>query len=351
MELLVFRSRFVLKHSKSSNIFERIDKLKAHISRLGSITLQDTIKVDDKGYPIYSIHLGASGKNVPTLVFVGGVHGLEVIGAEVVISYLESLCTLSEWDATIHKQLERIKMIFYPFVNPGGIVLQTRSNPQGVDLMRNAPVEAESLSRYFLPGGHRISPKLPWYRGRIDAPMEQEIQTLFRVIKEEVWDSPFSMIVDFHSGFGMKDRVWFPYANTNEPFPRMPEVYKLKTLFDQTYPYNIYSFEPQSMQYRTHGDFWDYVFLSHQKERPQNIMLPLCLELGSWIWIKKNPRQIFNSLGYFNPIVPHRQQRTLRRHIYLLDFLLRATISSEKWSLLSEEERRILNSEATKLWY
>lgn len=340
-----------MNYEKPTHVFSRVERLKEHIPRLGSITLQDSVRVNEKDYPIYSIHLGASGKNVPTLVFVGGVHGLEIIGAEVVVSYLETLCTLSEWDRTIHDQLQNIKLVIYPFVNPGGIVLNTRSNPNGVDLMRNAPIEAESLSPYFLPGGHRISPKLPWYRGPLNAPMEKEAQTLFRVMKEEVWDSPFSLIVDFHSGFGMKDRVWFPYANTTEPFPRISEVYKLKTLFDRTYPYNIYSFEPQATQYRTHGDFWDYLFKHHQNERPQNIMLPLCLELGSWIWIKKNPRQIFNTFGIFNPIVPHRQQRTLRRHIYLLDFLVRATVSAHKWIHLEDKERTTLNSRAMKLWY
>lgn len=340
------------KSSQKNDIFHRIEKLKPLIERIGSITEEDSVKVDGKAYPIYSVHLGASGKNVPAIVFVGGVHGLEVIGAEVLLSYLETICRLSEWDRSIKSQFEDIKVLFYPWVNPGGIVLETRSNPNGVDLMRNAPVEAENLSKYFLPGGHRVSPKLPWYRGDANATqMESENRTLYRTLQEHIWDSPFVLIVDFHSGFGMKDRLWFPYAYTDKPFPRMPEVYKLKKLFDQCFPYNIHAFEPQSEQYRTHGDFWDYVFMNHQKERPQNIMIPLCLELGSWIWIKKNPRQIFNALGFFNPMVPHRQQRTLRRHIYLLDFFLRATHSSSQWSIISEEERSKITSDASKLWY
>lgn len=337
--------------SKPSEFFQRIERLKKPIARLGSIVLQDTVQVGEEAYPIYSIHLGSTRKDLPAIAFVGGVHGLEVIGAQVLLSYLETLCSLSEWDKTIHKQLEGIKILFYPCVNPGGMALQTRANPHGVDLMRNAPIEANPISPYFLPGGHRISSKLPWYRGKAGDVMEQENRTLFRVIKEEIWDSPFSMIIDFHSGFGMKDRLWFPFAHTSEPFPRLPEVYKLKNLFDKSYPHNIHLIEPQAKQYRTHGDFWDYVFQSHQKEHPQKIMIPLCLELGSWIWIKKNPMQIFNSFGIFNPIVPHRQQRTIRRHIYLLDFLLRASHSSETWSLMSADERAKLDLQAKKLWY
>jgi len=341
----------ILNFTHINEFFQRIDHLKKQITKIGTIIEEDRIDVLGSSYPIYSIHLGSQAKDVPTIAFIGGVHGLEVIGAQVLLSYLETICTLSEWDNTVHELFEGIKVLFYPCVNPGGMALQTRANPRGVDLMRNSPMEADSLSPFFLPGGHRISPSLPWYRGKLGEPMEKENEILLRVIKEEVWNAPFSMIIDFHSGFGMKDRIWFPYANTKTPFPRLPEIYKLKTLFDQSYPYNVHTFEPQAKAYRTHGDLWDYVFANHYKDHPEKVMIPLCLELGSWLWIKKNPSQIFNSLGFFNPMVPHRQQRTLRRHIYLLDFLMRATHSSRKWSFPEEEEKDFLELNAKKLWY
>ena len=47
--------------------------------------------------------------------------------------------------------------------------------------------------------------------------------------------------------------------------------------------------------------------------------LPLTLEMGSWLWVKKNPRQLFSRHGIFNPLIEHRQQRVLRRHLALLD--------------------------------
>ncbi len=313
--------------------------------------LQDTIESEGETYPIYSFHLGASGANIPTLVFVGGIHGLEVIGVEVLLSYLETLCQLMEWDTTIHRQLENLKIIFYPCANPGGMALKQRANPFGVDLMRNAPVDSDFISRFFLPGGHRISPKLAWYRGKKGEAMEKENLCLLKFLKKEVWETPFSLIIDFHSGFGMKDQIWFPFANNPHPFPKVPEILNLKKMLDKTHPYNVYSFEPQAKQYMTHGDFWDYFYLTHQEERPNHTMIPLCLELGSWIWIKKNPSQIFNSLGFFNPIVPHRQKRTLRRHIYLLDFFTRATFSYQKWSMLNDSDRSLLLLEAKALWY
>jgi murein tripeptide amidase MpaA len=88
------------------------------------------------------ITLGNSDLRVPAVGYFGGVHGLERIGAEVVISYLHSLVMRLQWDSTLHKQLESVRLVFMPVVNPGGMVLGTRANPQGVDLMRNAPVEA-----------------------------------------------------------------------------------------------------------------------------------------------------------------------------------------------------------------
>jgi hypothetical protein len=72
--------------------------------------------------------------------------------------------------------------------------------------------------------------------------------------------------------------------------------------------------------------------------------------MGSWIWIKKNPRQMFSALGIFNPVLPHRLQRTLRRHHALLDFLIRAAASHENWAAagkLTEQH----DLEARRLWY
>lgn len=336
---------------KPDEFFLRIEKLRSSIESIGYIKEHISIQAQGRNYPIYSIHLGNQNAKAPALVFTGAVHGLEVIGVQVLISYLETLCKLSEWDHSLQRQLKEIKLIFYPFVNPGGLVMKTRCNPNGVDLMRNAPIEGENIPKYFLPGGHRISPKLPWFRGYANQAMEIENRTLLNVLKEEIWEAPFCILIDFHSGFGMKDRLWFPYAFTKNPFFRLAEIYKLKSLYDATYPYNIHTFEPQSHQYRTHGDFWDYVSLEHQKDRPENIMLPLCLELGSWIWVKKNPRQIFNTLGLFNPIVPHRQQRTLRRHIYLLDFFMRATQAFQNCRIINEQEQRTLTSDAYKYWF
>jgi hypothetical protein len=97
---------------------------------------------------------------------------------------------------------------------------------------------------------------------------------------------PFSLAVDCHSGFWLRDRVWFPLAHTADPIPHLAEVIALEELFEQTHPSHRYLFEPQSLQYRTHGDIWDYLYLE-ALQQPQHCFLPLTLEMGSWLWVKK----------------------------------------------------------------
>ena len=72
--------------------------------------------------------------------------------------------------------------------------------------------------------------------------------------------------------------------------------------------------------------------------------------MGSWIWVKKNPRQLFSRLGLFNPLIGHRQQRVLRRHVAWLDFAARAAASAARW-LPQGDERERLHEAALARWY
>jgi hypothetical protein len=72
--------------------------------------------------------------------------------------------------------------------------------------------------------------------------------------------------------------------------------------------------------------------------------------MGSWIWVKKNPRQIFSRHGIFNPLIEHRQQRVLRRHLSWLDFLARAASSYRRW-LPAGAERQRQRELALERWY
>ncbi len=301
-----------------------------------------------KAFPIHAITLGNPSAEVPAVGIFGGVHGLERIGAEVAIAYLRSLVSRLAWDDALHQQLQKVRLVFMPLVNPGGLWLGTRANPQGVDLMRNAPIEA-SEKVPFLIGGQRFSAGLPWYRGAAGAAMQIESAALCALVEHELLSHRFSLSVDCHSGFGVQDRVWFPMAHTAVPIPHLAEVHALHALFTKSHAHHQYLFEPQSLQYLTHGDLWDYLYLQANRDQ-QRIFMPLTLEMGSWLWIKKNPRQLFSRDGIFNPLIGHRQQRVIRRHIALLDFFVRAVASHARW-LPREAARAAHHSQAMQRWY
>lgn len=109
--------------------------------------------------PVHALTMGSRAPDAPALGVFGGVHGLERIGAEVALAFLHSVIERLRWDELLHRQLEVLRLVFMPLVNPGGLWLGTRANPRGVDLMRNAPVEAADAAP--LVGGQRLSAALP----------------------------------------------------------------------------------------------------------------------------------------------------------------------------------------------
>ncbi|MES0872423.1 M14 family zinc carboxypeptidase [Sinimarinibacterium thermocellulolyticum] len=336
----------------STGDFPELDAIHALIRRadgsLRSEVLHEVVLGDER-LPVYCLELGNADPRVPAVGFFGGIHGVERIGAQVLIAFLQTLIERLYWDESLSQALERVRLVFMPLVNPGGMRRRTRSNPAGVDLMRNAPVDADHDVSWLL-GGQRLTPALPWYRGRADAPMEPEAQALCRVVEERLLPHAFSLSIDCHSGFGTKDRIWFPYARTRQPIDCLPEIYALRTMFRTTHPYHsIYVIEPQARQYTTHGDLWDYLY-DRAKAASARPFIPFTLEMGSWLWVKKRPAQLFSVLGIFNPIAPHRHQRILRTHLTLFDFMIRAAISHERWRP-SPEVRSALHEAAMAYWY
>jgi hypothetical protein len=273
---------------------------------------------------------------------------LERIGAQIVIAYLRSLVRRLRWDSVLQRQLETLRLVFMPLVNPGGLLRGTRANPNGVDLMRNAPLDAREGVPWLI-GGQRFSASLPWYRGQPGTAMETESQALCELVGAELLGRPFSIALDCHSGFGTVDRIWFPYAHTARPISRLPEVHALSEIFDNSHAHHRYVLEPQSHQYLTHGDLWDHLYL-RACATPERIFLPLTLEMGSWLWVKKNPRQFFSRQGIFNPLIEHRHQRVLRRHMAWFDFLTRAASSHSRWvpAGAAREQHR---QRAMQRWY
>jgi hypothetical protein len=302
--------------------------------------------VHGRTFPVLTASVGSRDPMAPAIGFFGGIHGLERIGTQLVLDYMRALISRLEWDEVLMRQLQCIRLIFTPICNPGGMWAATRANPNGVDLMRNAPQDADERVPP-LAGGQRVGPWLPWYRGRLGAPMEVEAAALLRLVDEELASRPLSFALDCHSGYGWSDSIWFPYARTRKLMPHLPEMYALKTMFERAHPHHGYAFEPQSHQYLLHGDLWD---CAYDRAPAANVFLPMTLELGSWLWIKKNPRQLFSRQGMFNPVKAHRTARVLRRHANLLDFLTRAAFASQRWLPQGAQRLQLLQT-AIEHWY
>jgi hypothetical protein len=327
---------------------EQIEHIIAHAPSCLEVKKVCEVTTDAGSFPVHALMLGNPDRSVPGIGFFGGVHGLERIGTHVVLAFLASLVERVRWDDVLRQQLSGMRLVFMPLVNPGGMWHGTRSNPNGVDLMRNAPVQSTNRVAPLL-GGQRISAHLPWYRGRRGSPMEVESRAVCELVENELLDRDFSLALDCHSGFGTRDRIWFPWAHTADPIPHLPEVHALKDLFDRSYANHDYLFEPQSRQYLAHGDVWDHLY-SRSLERCGRIFLPLTLELGSWTWVRKRPLQMLSRLGMFNPLAAHRHQRVLRRHLVWMDFLTRAACFCQRW-LPVASERLAHRRAAVDRWY
>lgn len=327
-----------------------LEDLIAELEPYAEIEVLDTVLHRGQNYPLYAISLGSSRVDAPVLAFFGGVHGLEKIGTEVICAYLQTVAELLRWDKEFKARLELIRLVFFPMVNPVGVLRGTRCNGHGVDLMRNSPVRCSGDRNFY--SGHRLSPRLPWYQGD-PYRMETEAQALCRLVRQCLAGSPLTITLDIHSGFGIHDRLWFPYAYCKEPYPGISEAYAFKLLFDRSYPHHFYKIEPMCKEYMIDGDLWDYLYQEFRQKLHdgQRHFLPLTLEMGSWLWLRKNPKHLFIRHGLFHPVLPHRRQRIFRRHLTLFDFLQRCLLNPQTWAYLDPNRKQDYYRQAVKLWY
>lgn len=330
-----------------------LERLQRVVDALGDAVQVErlaTVFDGDVPHDVLGLRLGSAEADAPVFALVAGIHGLERIGTEVVLAFLDTLASLLAWDDMLAAGLTRVRIVAVPLCNPVGVARRTRCNGRGVDLMRNAPDHPRARGTPWV-GGQRVSPRLPWFRGWPEQGMEPEAAGLCAFVRAHVLSAPTALLVDVHSGFGTVDRLWFPWARTRRPIPHLPEVAALAELVDRALPNHVYRIEPQARNYTAVGDLWDHLYDEQLVGAPERVFLPLTLELGSWLWVKKNPRQLLHAVGGFHPITPHRVRRTLRRHLPLFDVLLRAAASPAAWVDRDVDVRERRRAAAFARWY
>ncbi|MCK7499971.1 MAG: hypothetical protein MZW92_63690 [Comamonadaceae bacterium] len=196
-----------------------------------------------------------------------------------------------------------------------------------MDLMRNAPVEARGKRARSCSAASASVPRLPWYRGRggrADGGREPR--------RCAAWSrrSCCRRRLQPRPGLPLRLRPARPHLVSLRPHARRRSGHLAGgpcpdgPVRPQAYPHHDYLFEPQSRQYLDPRRPVGPSLPEGAGRRPSAMFLPLTLEMGSWRWVKKSPRQMFSLLGMFNPLPQHRLQRVLRRHLVWLDFLTRA---------------------------
>lgn len=322
---LVFR----LNEGKKSMIAEHVHLkvLAEKHPRYFSIEPLAYIKTKRGDEPIFAYqlydHKIAKPETLPVLGLFAGVHGLEFIGVRILLSFLEHLTHQIQWNGHLKYMLKQIRIVGIPIVNPAGFIATTRANANGVDLMRNAPVTGPKP--FFLVGGHRFSAKLPYYRG--NGRLEAESKVLIDFVKEVLWQAPFSISLDLHSGFGGQNYIWTPYAKQFGLPPTWSDFMRIKTVLKDALQYFKYKFKPQSAYYTADGDLWDYMYDQYllNEGHISGRFLPMTLEVGTWNFIKKAPLSGLRLWNYFNPSRPEGFKKVVQQHIPLLLLLSHIT--------------------------
>lgn len=282
-------------------------------------------------FPIHVIEIGKTSavKKRPVGI-VAGVHGLETIGVRILLDFLQGV--VSE-NLLPEVQKGDLGLVVLPIVNPGGIAMKRRSNPAGVDLMRNSGMEAEKAMPFF--GGQKVSNHLPYFRGK---GLEPESRALYRFVFEYFFmpKNTIMPVLDIHSGFGSIDNVWWPYAYSKRPCSETQLYQKMADYLKIRCGHSLLSYGPQSESYTTHGDLWDRFYdhyYNHHLNNPKwkSKFLPLTLEVGTWSELRQQPSRIFKKRAIFNPTSESKQDTISRYRPFLRDLMRTALVKPAKW--------------------
>ncbi len=260
-------------------------------------------------------------QNKTAVLYFGGMHGNEPLGAQAVIYSIQALTenysqinVNQSFTTRIRNIIDNETLYFIPMVNPDGIEAGTRKNKQpnpcplgqtlycGIDLNRNFPYAWDKLDEYpfqyrfghwnaqafkehpimfllskfptlFFPTTVKhpmgdIEVFVPYLKGghyRGPAPLsEKETQALDSFFKNH----SFSLAVDYHSP-GRK--ILFPWYSSRDPSPDDAQFRAIATNLSQIDGYDLLQ---GGDWYLTPGCIMDWLYTQYH-------VLPFDIELGS----------------------------------------------------------------------
>ena len=113
-------AKFSFEHSFEIDTLKRLIAQHQHQFRHKSLA---NLYYRGEKLSVTAIELGQQQQPCPTVLFVGGVHGVERIGAQVVLAFLDSLLNRLPWDTHLQQLLKHVRLAFVPVVNPVGFLL------------------------------------------------------------------------------------------------------------------------------------------------------------------------------------------------------------------------------------
>ena len=119
MEQPCFRSADVQQdfHQKIPELLQ-LEQLIGEHSHLLHACCETTVQHGAMEFPLYSLRLGSSAPSAPTLLLTGGIHGIERIGSQVLIAWLQSLLERLRWDTGVQQQLQQLQLVIMPIIHP-----------------------------------------------------------------------------------------------------------------------------------------------------------------------------------------------------------------------------------------
>ncbi|MDK9700378.1 MAG: DUF2817 domain-containing protein [bacterium] len=100
----------------------------------------DTIGYSVNHFPLLRLRISDSvvvQRDIPSILLLGGTHGNEAIGVEVVMEYLAWLFSRVNTDTSLQRRLQQVELHVIPVFNPDGYINGIRHNAHNVDLNRN----------------------------------------------------------------------------------------------------------------------------------------------------------------------------------------------------------------------